>query len=248
MYLEVSKMKRKLILSLSMTLSLLFVGIVFFYSTIATSAHRHKEAPKPHHEPVVTKQAESDQRLNVNPRVWGLAVKAYNNALHKGYVKQKIVTIIDYSLPSSVKRMWVVDINNRKVLYHTLVAHGKFTGGLFAKHFSDKPGSRASSIGTFVTENTYVGSNGYSLRLRGLEPGFNAKAHERAIVFHGAWYATQDFAKQHGRLGLSWGCPAVSPKLAKPIINEIKNGTLVFAYYPDSKWLQNSRFLATSKA
>jgi hypothetical protein len=88
-----------------------------------------------------------------------------------------------------------------------------------------------------------MGSKGYSLRLRGLEPGFNEKAHSRAIVMHGAWYATQDFAARHGRLGLSWGCPAVSPQLIKPIINQIKGGSLVFAYYPDSKWLHKSKFL-----
>jgi len=185
---------------------------------------------------------ETDHTLNVNPKVWTLALKAYNKALSRGYVKQKVLTIIDYSLPSSVKRMWVVDVNSNKVLYHTLVAHGKHTGSLFAKYFSDKVGSRASSIGTFLTENTYFGSKGYSLRLKGLEPGFNEKAHERAIVVHGAWYATHDFAKNHGRLGLSWGCPAVAPQLAGPIINQIKNGSLIFAYYPDSKWLKNSNF------
>ncbi len=191
----------------------------------------------------VTKQAATSNRWNVNPKVWGLALKAFNNALQKGYIKQKVLTIIDYSLPSSVKRLWVVDVASKKVLYHTLVTHGKHTGGLFAKHFSDRPGSLASSLGLFVTENTYNGSNGYSLRLRGLEPGFNDRAHSRAIVMHGAWYATPSFAAHHGRLGVSWGCPVVSPQLVKPIINEIKDGSLIFAYYPDNYWLQRSKFL-----
>lgn len=189
------------------------------------------------------KESESDTNLNMNPRVWNLALKAYNKATQKGYIKQKIMTVIDYSLPSSKKRMWVIDVYSKKVLYHTLVAHGKHTGGLFANHFSDSPGSRASSLGLFVTENTYIGSKGYSLRLKGIEPGFNDKAHSRAIVVHGAWYATADFAAHHGRLGLSWGCPAVSPKLARPIINDIKGGTLVFAYYPEPRWLKQSEFL-----
>lgn len=211
----------------------------FFSPFMASAAHKNKIK---HHS--VTKQSKSDtQQLNVNPRVWGLALQAYNKAMEKGFVKQKVLTIIDYSLPSSKKRMWVVDITKKRILYNTLVTHGKHTGGLFAKHFSDRPGSLASSIGTFITENTYMGSKGYSLRLRGLEPGFNYRAKSRAIVVHGAWYATQDYARQHGRLGLSWGCPAVSPQLAKPIINQIKNGSLVFAYYPDTKWLRNSRFL-----
>lgn len=191
----------------------------------------------------VPKEGESDTTLNVNPHVWDLAVKAYHKATEKGYIKQKVMTIIDYSMPSSKKRMWVVDMYSKKVLYHTLVAHGKHTGGLFATRFSDSPGSRASSLGLFVTENTYIGSKGYSLRLRGLEPGFNDKAHSRAIVVHGAWYATANFAAQHGRLGLSWGCPAVSPTLARPIINDIKGGTLLFAYYPDDRWLKRSEFL-----
>lgn len=191
----------------------------------------------------VSKEPESDTAMNVNPHVWDLATKAFHKATQKGYIKQKVMTIIDYSMPSSKKRMWVVDMYSKKVLYHTLVAHGKHTGGLFATRFSDSPGSRASSLGLFVTENTYIGSKGYSLRLRGLEPGFNDTAHSRAIVVHGAWYATATFAAQHGRLGLSWGCPAVSPRLARPIINDIKGGTLVFAYYPDDHWLKRSEFL-----
>jgi hypothetical protein len=229
----------------------LFVTPLSYAKTRKHRHHRHHHSTSHHirlatkHTPtkVTTKVAENDHKLDVNPHVWSLALKAYHNALAKGFIKQKILTIIDYSLPSSAKRMWVVDILTNKVLYHTLVAHGKHTGGLFAKHFSDRPGSHASSIGTFLTENTYFGAKGYSLRLKGLEPGFNDKARSRAIVLHGAWYATQTFARSHGRLGLSWGCPAVSPQLVKPIINQIKNGSLIFAYFPDSKWLEKSRFL-----
>lgn len=233
-------------------ISFLFLSSILLFSEVALSKHHKKHGHIRHHHtkvhtskvdlPIINK-TETDTNLNVNPRVWNLALKAYNNANQKGYIKQKILTIIDYSLPSTVKRMWVVNVPERKVLYHTLVAHGKYTGGLLAKHFSDHPGSRASSLGLFVTENTYIGSKGYSLRLRGLEDGFNAQAKSRAIVVHGAWYATATFAAQHGRLGLSWGCPAVSPSLAKPIINDIKGGSLVFAYYPDSNWLKTSRFL-----
>ncbi|MBA2655156.1 MAG: murein L,D-transpeptidase catalytic domain family protein [Gammaproteobacteria bacterium] len=240
-------MQNKATIITTLIISFMLMSTTLFYASSASCSHhkRHLRIPTHIRLPVIT-QSESDNKWDVNPRVWNLALKAYNNAMQKGYIKQKVVTIIDYSLPSSVKRMWVVDVGNKKVLYHTLVAHGKFTGGLFAKHFSNKPGSRASSIGTFITENTYMGSNGYSLRLRGLEPGFNERAESRAIVVHGAWYATQNFASHHGRLGLSWGCPAVSPLLAKPIINHIKNGTLVFAYYPDTQWLEHSRFLAAN--
>jgi L,D-transpeptidase catalytic domain len=233
-------MQKKIIIKFSFIFSLLLITTAMFYSSSAVSHHKRRHHI---HHITVKKQAASDQKWDVNPHVWNLALKAYNHALQKGYIKQKIITIIDYSLPSSVKRLWVVDITRQKVLYHTLVAHGKHTGGLVAKHFSDKPGSLASSLGLFLTENTYIGSKGYSLRLRGLEPGFNDMARSRAIVMHGAWYATSDFAAHHGRLGLSWGCPAVSPQLARPIINDIKGGSLVFAYYPDTRWLQRSKFL-----
>jgi L,D-transpeptidase catalytic domain len=237
---------KKITITIPGIISLLFITTMLFYSSIALSA-RHKKHSHAHshhaHLHKLKKVVEADHQFDVDPHVWELAFKAYNKAIQKGYIRQKVLTIIDYSLPSSAKRMWVVDVKRRKVLYHTLVTHGRQTGGLFARHFSDRPGSQASSIGTFITESTYMGSNGYSLRLRGLEPGFNDKARSRAIVMHGAWYATQDFAKHHGRLGLSFGCPAVSPQLARPIINEIKNGSMVFAYYPDSRWLQHSRFL-----
>lgn len=242
-------------------LSFVFFFLCLYFSLIYSNPvlcqhkkhHAHHHSLKSHHptqqatklttRQTHKQQADTDNQMSVNPHVWQLALKAYNKAFEKGYIKQRILTVIDYSLPSSVKRMWVVDLAHKKVLYHTLVTHGRHTGGLFAKHFSDKPGSLASSLGLFLTENTYVGSQGYSLRLRGLEPGFNDKAFSRSIVMHGAWYATHRFAAHYGRLGLSWGCPAVSPQLAKPIINEIKGGSLVFAYYPDVHWLHQSKFL-----
>lgn len=238
-------MKKKVILLITTITSLLAITASFVYPDTAVSKHHKKLVNLPVIRPAISDKTETktDTKWNVNPRVWGLALKAYNNALQRGYVKHKVLTIIDYSLPSSAKRMWVIDVTQRKVLYNTLVAHGKYTGGLLSKHFSNKPGSRASSIGTFLTQNTYFGSKGYALRLKGLEPGFNENALGRAIVVHGARYATQDFVRKNGRLGLSWGCPAVAPQLAGPIINQIKNGSLVFAYYPDAKWLQNSKFI-----
>jgi hypothetical protein len=237
----------KKVITITSLMMMLFVSTLV-YSHTATSTplnvNTHAQTPVSHDASHHSSHHASKKLSDVNPRVWQLAVKAYNKALTKGYIKQKIVTVIDYSLPSSQKRLWVIDMHQQKVLLHILVSHGKNTGGLFAKNFSNKHGSLATSIGTFVTENTYSGSHGYSLRLRGLEPGFNENAKSRAIVIHGAKYATQDFVSQHGRLGHSWGCPAVSPHLAKPLIDHIKGGSLVFAYYPDAKWLQHSKFLA----
>ena len=126
----------------------------------------------------------------------------------------------------------------------SLVAHGKGSGNnITASRFSDKPGTLASSLGLFVTEGTYFGKHGYSLKLRGLEAGFNQNAKSRGIVIHAANYVNDNVATINGGVGRSWGCPAVDKKVAKPLIDTIKGGSLVFAYYPDSKWLKQSEFL-----
>lgn len=184
---------------------------------------------------------------NLNPKVLNLAMKSYHCALQSGYKDpRQLITIIDYTLPSIEKRLWVVDLAHQQVLFNTLVAQGKFTGGLFAKYFSDRPESKQSSIGLFLTGEPYVGHDGYSLRLNGLEQGFNDKAAEREIVIHGAWYVSESFAQRMGRIGLSWGCPAVPKDQVTPIINTIKDGTFVFSYFPDSAWLSQSKFLHCS--
>lgn len=180
----------------------------------------------------------------INDKVLRLSLLAYLNARKSGVVgKQQLLTVIDYSKPSSEKRLWVFDLNSGKTLFNTWVAHGKNSGGVNATSFSNNPGSLKSSIGVFVTAEPYEGKNGYSLRLRGLEPGINNYAYERAIVIHGAWYANPGNISKNG-IGRSWGCPAVDASLAKPLINTIKDDTVVFAYYPDRNWLSHSRFLA----
>ncbi|QLH43528.1 MAG: murein L,D-transpeptidase catalytic domain family protein [Coxiellaceae bacterium] len=185
-----------------------------------------------------------DKAPNLNPNVVRLALKAYDCALLLGYKNPKqILTIIDYSLPSTQKRMWVVNVQTKQVLYNVLVAQGKFTGAFIAKYFSNKPQSKQSSIGLFQTNGTYQGHNGLSLRLIGLDVGFNDKAASRDIVIHGAWYVSDDFVKRFGRLGTSWGCPAVSKTVVGPLINTIKDGTFVFSYYPNPTWLSQSKFL-----
>jgi L,D-transpeptidase-like protein len=155
-----------------------------------------------------------------------------------------LLTIIDYSKISSEKRLWVIDLNREKVLFNTWVSHGKNSGSLSATSFSNQPGSLKSSIGVFLTDTTpYMGGNGYSLRLKGLERGINDNAYRRDIVVHGAWYVAPDVARRYGQIGRSWGCPAVSEKLAHPIIDTIKNRTLVFVYSHDRYWLNRSTFL-----
>ena len=142
------------------------------------------------------------------------------------------LTVIDYSLPSTERRLWVVDTRTGAVLFHELVAHGKHSGENLTTRFSNAPDSLQTSLGLFVTADTYVGQNGYSLRLDGLEPGVNDRARERAIVMHGAPYVDAALARKTGRLGRSWGCPAVSLAVARRLIDTIKGGSPVFAYYP----------------
>lgn len=180
----------------------------------------------------------------LNPAVLKLAVTAYNNAVKQGVdVNKKVVTVIDYSLPSNEKRLWVLDLEKQKVLFHTFVAHGKYSGENTPDSFSDRPGSQQSSIGVFLTKGTYFGHEGYSLVLEGLEKGYNDLAESRRIVMHGAPYVSEEIADTYGRIGRSWGCPAMDFKVATPIINTIKDGSLVVAYYPDKKWLRESKYL-----
>lgn len=181
---------------------------------------------------------------DLKPKILKMGVKAYHKAQAKGLVHDPYLTIIDYSLDSTQKRLWVINMNNDRLAYHTVVAHGKGSGRLKSTHFSNQARSHASSLGVFVTKGTYFGGKGYSLRMQGLERGVNDHAFNRDIVIHGAWYANPSFAKQNGYLGRSWGCPAVPVKMAKPIINTIKNGSVIFSYYPVSSWLNHSSYLA----
>ena len=181
---------------------------------------------------------------SIRTNVLKTALTAYKNAMIHDSVKKHILTVIDYSLPSSKQRMWVFDLNQDKLLYKTFVAHGKNSGMNKPSHFSNKQESKKSSLGTYITQETYFGSKGYSLNLKGLEKGFNDNAYARRVVVHGAWYVEPDFIKKSGRAGRSWGCPSVAKSLAKPIINTIKGGSVVFAYYPDKNYLNNSDYIS----
>ena len=185
---------------------------------------------------------------NLNPHIVKLAIKAFSSAQVSGvHITKPILTIIDYTLPSTYKRLWVIDIARKKILYNSLVAHGKYSGENYTTNFSNRINSLQTSVGLFLTENTYLGRYGYSLRLQGLEKGFNDNAKVRAIVFHGAPYVNKKFAATVGRIGRSWGCPAVEPKLATPIINTIKDGTLIFSFSNHPQWLNQSKFIKSSQ-
>jgi hypothetical protein len=184
------------------------------------------------------------QAPGLKAEVLRLALNASDCAAKNGLVKKReLLTVIDYSLPSTEPRLWVFDVNSKRLLFNELVAHGKNSGGYLTQFFSNRPGSLATSLGLFVTDSPYIGSNGYSLRLRGLDKGFNDRAWERAIVMHGASYVSNVTARALGRLGRSWGCPAVRPQVARKMIDTLKGGSPIFAYYPDSQWLGSSVFL-----
>ena len=180
--------------------------------------------------------------------VLDLALRAWRCGRDAGVSTSPLLTVIDYSLPSTARRLWVVDVPARRVLFHELVAHGERSGENEAMAFSNRPGSRQSSLGLMRTEDTYVGSQGYSLRLTGLEPGVNDRARERHIVMHGADYVSEETAAALGRLGRSWGCPALPRATSRRVIDRIKGGSVVFAYYPDRAWLARSRFLRCAAA
>lgn len=153
------------------------------------------------------------------------------------------LAVIDFSLPSSEKRLWIFDLKQRQLLLHDFVAHGAKSGENHASNFSNINGSHQSSIGLFRSSESYRGKHGYSLRMDGLEPGFNDLARERAIVIHGADYVNPAWINSQGRIGRSQGCPAVRPEITKQVVDSLKDGQLVFTWYPDPEWLANSTFL-----
>jgi hypothetical protein len=180
----------------------------------------------------------------ISPEVLSLALRAVQCGVASGDLKAPpTLAVIDYSRPSVEPRLWVFDLNTGKLLFKELVAHGRNTGDNMATRFSDVMNSHQTSLGLFVTGDTYVGSNGYSLRLDGLEPGFNGRARDRAIVMHGAPYVDARMAASQGRLGRSWGCPALREAVARDVIDAIRGGSVIFSYYPDAHWLKTSRFL-----
>ena len=198
------------------------------------------DAPEPALDPFV----DVPEAAGVSSDVLGLALRSVRCAVSSGDIKApRTLTVIDYSRPSVEPRLWVFDYATGDMLYKELVAHGRNTGDNMARHFSDTMESRQSSIGLFVTDDTYIGSNGYSLRLDGLEPGFNGNARPRAIVMHGAPYVNAELARSQGRIGRSWGCPALREAVAHQVIDTIRGGGVIFSYYPDQEWLKTSRFI-----
>ncbi len=190
------------------------------------------------------KQCQLSQK-KLKYEVFKHALVGYYNMLQKGQIKvqKSTLSIVDFSKPSSHKRLYVVDIKERKVLHYTYVSHGRNTGDLYASKFSNTHQSLQSSLGFYKTAETYYGKHGYSLRLDGVEKSFNTNARDRAVVMHGADYVSSDYVRREGRLGRSWGCPAVPREEAKPIINHVKGGNCLFVYKNTNGYLQKSKLL-----
>ena len=170
-------------------------------------------------------------------------MQAYECGRSEGRFDRPMLTVVDYTLPSNQPRLWVIDVESRRVVHHELVAHGEGSGQTMAVSFSNEQGSHQSSLGLFRTEAVYNGHYGYSLRLDGLEPGVNDRARERAIVVHGFSDISRSFAEKFGTIARSWGCLALPQDTASEIIDTIAGGSAIFAYYPDDQWLQTSKYL-----
>lgn len=184
------------------------------------------------------------QTLGLSKMAYETALKGFNSLCAAGKIaNDNIVSIVDFSLPSSQKRLFVIDLKNFKVLFNTYVAHGRNSGKEFANQFSNDPESFKSSLGFYITKDTYSGAHGFSLHLEGEEKGINDNAYSRSIVMHSADYVSENAVKSQGFIGRSLGCPALSPTVYKPIIEKIKNGSCLFLYSPNAAYLAHSKLL-----
>jgi hypothetical protein len=178
---------------------------------------------------------------NLSYEVFDMAITGMNSL--PGNIKKDIITIIDFSKPSNETRLFVVDLYSKKILFNCFVAHGRNSGENVAHSFSNIRGSLKSSLGFYITGETYKGTNGYSLRLNGLEKGINDNARDREIVIHGAEYVSDDFIKRNGRLGRSWGCPAIPAQISKSLIDTISGGSCLFIFANDTEYFKNTSIL-----
>ncbi|NNT71885.1 murein L,D-transpeptidase catalytic domain family protein [Flavobacterium sp. IMCC34852] len=222
-----------------------FFSLLFFLLLMSFNSFPDKTNPKTNpFEPTEKKASENVSvysQIDANSfalpsfESFNLALDGFNYLKEKGLIQKNILTIVDFSLSSTAKRLWVIDLDQQKVLFQTLVAHGRNTGEEFAKAFSNQAESFKSSVGFYATAEIYNGKHGMSLKLDGLQKGLNDKARERAVVMHGADYVSESFIKQNKRLGRSQGCPAVPVEMNQKIINVIKDKSCLFIYHPAAK-------------
>lgn len=184
------------------------------------------------------------ENYGLSKKAWQYAIKGYQKLLTKGRIENTdVITICDFSLSSRQKRLFIIDLKNGELLLNTYVAHGRKSGMEYARSFSNKANSHQSSLGFYITRNQYYGENGLSLRLDGIDKGFNDKALKRNIVVHGSEYANDEFLNTNSFLGRSYGCPAVPEGDIENIVNTIKEGSCFFIYYPAKKYITSSKIL-----
>ena len=229
-------------------LFLLILSVLFIFSSFSKIDKKNSNSATNNAEELYT-QINFENINRLNQEVFYKAFLGFENLKKAGKLDENshLLTVCDFSLSANQKRLWVIDLTEKKVVFNSLVAHGKNTGEEFAEKFSNTESSLQSSLGFYITDETYDGSNGYSLKLLGMDEAYNDAAFKRAIVMHGADYVSEDFIKKEKRLGRSWGCPAVPKELAEPIINTIKGKNCLFIYFPDALYLSSSKWLQEEK-
>lgn len=193
---------------------------------------------------ILYNQIEAGHYTLPNIEAFMKAFEGYSVLENQGKVKNNILTIVDFTFSSTKERMWVIDMENKKVVLQTLVSHGMNSGTEYAKSFSNQNESFKSSLGFFITGETYNGKHGISLKLDGQEYGLNDNARERAVVVHGADYVSKKLANKQGYIGRSQGCPAVSPLVASKLIEIIKNKSVLFIYHPTRMYVNKSKLVS----
>lgn len=195
-------------------------------------------------EAVILYDYMSLEKAGLDEKAFEYAWRGYHNLLKKGLIRKKsVLSICDFSQSSCSKRMYVIDVRHKKLLYRTFVAHGQNSGAEYATSFSNKPDSYKSSLGFYITKKTYFGRNGLSLRIDGVDTGYNDMACRRNIVLHGSSYVSTRYMKDFGTLGTSLGCPAVPSAMSPRIIRTVKNGSCLFIYHPTPTYLENSSII-----
>lgn len=230
-----------------------FTSVFFLFFTITATTPKHEKTPDLLASNEVSTISAAEMLYN-SIKLHSASVPAYdcfstalngfNKLKEEGKIKKDLLTVIDFSLSSTAKRLWIIDMATQTVVYNTLVAHGRNSGDEFATNFSNAANSNCSSLGFYATGEIYIGKHGESLRLDGLEKGINNNARSRAVVMHAADYVNEGFAKQHHRIGRSLGCPALPNGLNKEIINLIKGKSCLFIYHPSQSYAAASRLLS----
>lgn len=236
-------MKIKSLLAL-LLISAILVSFNFETEKTATAkesvvAVKHKDSFKSYADGIYNESGL--KKANLRPEVFYKALQGFVNVKKEKLTTKKILAVIDFELPSTDKRLWIIDVESKKLLENTFVAHGKNSGNNRAVNFSNTPNSNMSSLGFYVADETYFGKHGLSLRLKGLDEKFNSNAYSRAIVMHGADYVCESFIKKHGRLGRSFGCPAVPRDKEKVIIETLKDGGVLYIHHSSKEY--SSKFL-----